>query len=52
MTSEKDTVVPPPYGPHWQQAINGATLTTLPGVGHLATLEQPEACAQLARDFF
>ena len=52
VTSEHDAVVLPSYGQHWQHAINGATLTTLAGAGHLATLEAPEACAQLARDFF
>ena len=52
VTSEKDAVVPPPYGAHWQHAIPNAALTTLAGAGHLATLEQPEACARLATEFF
>ncbi len=51
VTSAKDTVVIPPYGPAWQQAIGGARLATLPEAGHLAHLEQPQACAQLVRAF-
>ncbi len=52
VVSENDAVVPTCYGPHWQHAIHGATLITLPEAGHLATLEAPEGCAQLAKAFF
>ncbi len=52
VTSDKDVVVPPPYGVHWQHAIPNAALTTLADAGHLATFEQPEACARIATEFF
>ena len=51
VTSGKDPIVPPAYGPAWRDAIAGARLTTLPGAGHLAELEQPEAFAALVSDF-
>lgn len=50
-TSAHDTVVVPPYGAAWQQAIRGAQLTTLAESGHLAHLEQPQACAHLITSF-
>ena len=52
VTSEQDKIVLPVYGPQWQQAIKGALLTTLPGVGHLANLEQPEVFARTVAVFF
>lgn len=51
VTSERDVVVPAPYGPARRDAIPGARLTTLPAAGHLAELEQPEAVAGLVREF-
>lgn len=50
-TSSRDVVVPAAYGPAWRDAIAGARLTTLPGAGHLAELEQPEAFAALVAEF-
>lgn len=50
-TSECDRIVPAAYGPAWRDAIVGARLTTLPGAGHLAELEQPEAFAGLVGAF-
>ncbi len=51
VTSEKDVVVPAAHGPAWQERIRDARLATLPGAGHLAELEQPEAFAALVREF-
>jgi pimeloyl-ACP methyl ester carboxylesterase len=51
VTSERDAIVPPGYGPVWQRAIPGAELASLPGAGHLAELEQPERFAALVREF-
>ena len=50
-TSEKDLVVPEAYGPAWKQAITGAELATIPGAGHLAELDEPEAFATLVKAF-
>lgn len=47
VTSEGDRIVLPPLGEAWRAAIPGAQLTTLPGAGHLAELEQPEAFAEI-----
>lgn len=51
VTSELDRIVPAAHGPAWQAGIAGARLATLAGAGHVAELEQPEAFAQLVRDF-
>lgn len=51
VTSERDVVVPAPYGPAWRDAIRGARLTTLAGAGHLAELEQPDTFARLVAEF-
>ncbi|MBX9607200.1 MAG: alpha/beta hydrolase [Gammaproteobacteria bacterium] len=50
-TSEKDPIVPAAHGVAWRDAIAGSRLTTIAQAGHLAGLEQPEACAALASDF-
>lgn len=50
-TSERDAVVPAAHGPAWQSRIAGSELTTIPGAGHLAELEQPDAVADLVRAF-
>lgn len=51
VTSEKDVIVPAAYGPAWQAAIPGASLSILANAGHLAELEQPAAFAGLIREF-
>ena len=50
-TSEADMIVPAAHGPAWQSLISGAELTTIPGAGHLAELEQPQAVADLISEF-
>ena len=44
-------MVPAAYGPAWRDAIAGSRLTTIPNAGHLAGLEQPDAFANLVREF-
>jgi pimeloyl-ACP methyl ester carboxylesterase len=51
VTSEGDRIVPPAHGPAWQRRIAGARLAVLPGAGHVADLEQPEALARIAVAF-
>lgn len=51
VTSEGDRIVPAAHGVAWQQAITGARLEVLPGAGHVADLEQPEALARLVAGF-
>lgn len=46
-----DGVVPPSYGPRWQQAVVGSQLVTVPGAGHLPMLEQPAAVTDAAIPF-
>jgi pimeloyl-ACP methyl ester carboxylesterase len=48
---DADGVVPPTYGPRWQQAISGSQLVTVPGAGHLPMLEQPAIVAAAAVSF-
>ena len=49
--SAADVIVPAAHGPAWQSLISGAELTTIPGAGHLAELEQPHAVADLISEF-
>ena len=49
--SDADVIVPAAHGPAWQSLISGAELTTIPGAGHLAELEQPHAVADLISEF-
>ncbi|MGE0486017.1 MAG: alpha/beta fold hydrolase [Gammaproteobacteria bacterium] len=51
VTSDKDAIVPPVYGPAWRETIANARLTTLAGAGHLAELEQPDAFARTVGEF-
>jgi pimeloyl-ACP methyl ester carboxylesterase len=48
---EHDGVVPPTYGPRWQQAVAGSQLVTVPNAGHLPMLEQPAAVTQAVIPF-
>lgn len=50
IVGEEDTLTPPPLSRGMHEAIAGSELVTLPGAGHLASLEQPGAFnAALAR---
>ena len=40
---ESDRVFPAPYAQAWKAAIRGAELISVPNVGHMSTLEQPDA---------
>ena len=48
---EEDKLVPPSCIPTLLAAMPNATLVTIPGAGHLSTVEQPEALNQTIRAF-
>jgi pimeloyl-ACP methyl ester carboxylesterase len=51
IAGEHDPLAPPRTMQRMAEAIPGARLVVLPGAGHLAHLEQPEAFAAAVRDF-
>lgn len=50
--AERDYFANPEGAKAWAAAIPGAQLLSLPGVGHLAVLEKPEAVNAPLREFF
>jgi len=42
---ESDRLIPPTYGPAWQDAIAGSRLVTIPEAGHMVIMERPEVVA-------
>ena len=50
--AERDYFANPEGAKAWAAAIPGARLLTLPGLGHLAALEKPDAVNAPLRDFF
>lgn len=48
---EQDRLMPPAYGEAFRDKIRGARLQLIPGAGHLADLEQPEAVATAILEF-
>ncbi len=48
---EADALTPPEHSREIAEAVPGARLELLPGVGHLLTLEAPQAVAALLLDF-
>ena len=46
-----DRINPPSYASDFQRLISGSRITTLPGAGHLAMLEQAEAFADAVGSF-
>ena len=48
---EHDRLIPPANGRAYAEHIPHATLHTLPGCGHSAIIEQPEACMNLIEPF-
>ena len=50
--SERDYFANPAGAKAWAAAIPGARLLTLPGLGHLAALEKPDAVNTPLQDFF
>jgi len=48
---DSDGICPPQYGRDFQQLIAGAQLETLPGLGHLPHVQQPEKVGGLIEDF-
>ena len=51
MVGEADALTPPEHAGEIAAAIRGAELVTVPGAGHMLTLEQPQAVAQLLLDW-
>jgi len=49
--AEEDRLFPPVYGESFRDAIPGAALEVLPGCGHMAPLERPDAVAEAIRRF-
>ena len=47
ISGSEDPATPPAQGALLEQGIPGARLTVLPGAGHLANLEQPDAFNRL-----
>ena len=50
--AERDYFANPEGGKAWAAAIPGARLLTLPGLGHLALFEKPEAVNGPLQEFF
>jgi pimeloyl-ACP methyl ester carboxylesterase len=51
MVGEADALTPPEHAREIASAIRGAELVTVPGAGHMLTMEQPQAVAQLLLDW-
>ena len=50
--AERDYFANPEGGKAWAAAVPGARLLTLPGLGHLALLEKPDAVNAPLQEFF
>jgi magnesium chelatase accessory protein len=50
VAGDADRTIPPADSGRLRDMIPGATLTTMPGLGHLAHEEKPDATAALIRD--
>ncbi len=48
---DDDRIVPLSAGQAYARALPGATFTTIPGCGHFAEMEKPDAVAKLVTDF-
>jgi pimeloyl-ACP methyl ester carboxylesterase len=51
LVGSEDALTPPPVAQTLAAGIPGASLTTIPGAGHLANLEQPAAFNEALRSF-
>jgi YbgC/YbaW family acyl-CoA thioester hydrolase len=51
VVGESDSLIPPEQGRAMAQAIPGARFATIPGAGHLPSVEQPAATTQILREF-
>jgi pimeloyl-ACP methyl ester carboxylesterase len=52
LSAERDYFINPAGAKAWATAIPGAKLQTIPGVGHLAVIEKPDAVIAPLQDFF
>jgi 3-oxoadipate enol-lactonase len=51
LVGEQDTLIPPAKGAELARAISGSELVTIPGAGHIANMERPEAFNAAIRAF-
>jgi 3-oxoadipate enol-lactonase len=51
VVGEADAITPPADSEAMQRAIARSTLTVIPGAGHLANVEQPQAFSRALEDF-
>ena len=51
VVGEEDRVTPPEQSRRMQQRISGAKLVTLPGTGHVSSIESPEAVTRAIEQF-
>jgi 3-oxoadipate enol-lactonase len=51
IVGEEDELTPPVESERIAEAISGSTLITIPGAGHLSSLEQPDAFNRALVDF-
>jgi pimeloyl-ACP methyl ester carboxylesterase len=51
VVGEEDTLTPPPLSVDMHKAISGSELVQIPGAGHMANFEQPEAFNQALSSF-
>jgi 3-oxoadipate enol-lactonase/3-oxoadipate enol-lactonase/4-carboxymuconolactone decarboxylase len=51
VVGQQDTVSPPAQSREIEEAVSGARLSLLPGVGHLVPWEAPRELAKLVSDF-
>jgi pimeloyl-ACP methyl ester carboxylesterase len=52
VVGEEDTLTPPAESEKLAKAIKGAKLMRVPGAGHLANLESPDAFNPAIAEFF
>lgn len=51
VVGEDDKATPPESAKKMQDAISGSTLVTIPGAGHMTSIEQPERFTKALREF-
>jgi pimeloyl-ACP methyl ester carboxylesterase len=51
VVGDEDTVTPLSDAEHMQRAVAGSALVTIPGAGHMANLEAPDAFNEAMRTF-
>ena len=49
--ADSDRLITEPYGPAWAGQIDGATVQTIPGAGHMVNLEKPDELVEALTGF-